>query len=65
MTDRLGHWIAAAGAVALMGAASARHDDYCPRTKWRTKAKRPKNAAATKRAKAQKAQRLARRKNRK
>lgn len=57
-------WIAAAGVLALSSAAG-RHDDFGPRSKWRSKAKRPKTAAQIKRAKCQKAQRLARRRSRK
>lgn len=59
----IGSWIAAGAAVGLSaGAAMTR--DYDPPSKWRWKAKRPKSAAAIKRRAKQKAQRLARRKNR-
>lgn len=58
-------WISAAGALALMEAARLDYHGYEPRTKWRYKAKRSKTASQIKRAKAQKAQRHARRKNRK
>ncbi|WP_313104532.1 hypothetical protein [Brevundimonas sp.] len=58
-------WIAAAGVMALAAAGDYQRDDFGPRTKWRHKAKRPKTAASIKRAKGQKAQRMARRKNRK
>lgn len=58
-------WMTAAAVVALSMARPHQDHDFGPRTKWRHKAKRPKNAAQVKRAKAQKAQRLARRKSRK
>lgn len=61
--SRLGEWIGAAAAVAMMGAASM-SDDIGPRYKPRWKAKRPKSRAQIKRAKAQKAQRQARKRSR-
>ena len=58
-------WIAAAGVMALAAAVDYQRDDFGPRTKWRHKAKRPKTAAQIKRTKGQKAQKLARKRNRK
>ena len=63
--DRLGEWISAGAAVALMSAAASRNDDFGARCKPRYKAKRQKTAASIKRAKAQKAQRMARKRSRK